>query len=349
MSEQLQTHSHGHDDHGHHDHEHDHAKHDHDDHAHDAATDSQFLSYLCSAIVVLVGAIMVYFFASGRIEFYLTGEATFRTQTAVAGIGLVILGAFNFLYRPTGAEAICCGHDHGHSHDCGHDHSHDHDHGDSCGHDHGDDDHHHHHEESAIGQFSSLCLVALPIGAVAMMSPDAYSGDFLLSKVSASAKQGAPAAAPEKFRIAKDTPKEPNGAFKEFTLEDLKGMVQTSDEGHLMISVVELGYTAGDPEIQRVLTGQSVETIGQVVKDPNQPAGDRLRAFRLVMQCCAADARPVSFSIDAKGVDLAEFKEMGWYKIIGDMDFEKEGGISMPIMRLKELRKTKMPRDRMMF
>jgi hypothetical protein len=99
--------------------------------------------------------------------------------------------------------------------------------------------------------------------------------------------------------IAK-TPATPAGAaetqsYGKFSLADLEAQVPKSKEGNFILEVPEIYYTAGDAEVQRVITGQSVETVAQVLPEKvNNPDGHRLRIFRLLVQCCAADARRTS-------------------------------------------------------
>lgn len=102
---------------------------------------------------MLWGAVLLYFYASGRLVNYLPADGVFRPMVLVAGIGLMILALFN-LVTMRSKEADCCtddgdegcGHDHDHDHD--HDHGHKHVHGPGCGHDHGpgcEHDHGHDH------------------------------------------------------------------------------------------------------------------------------------------------------------------------------------------------------------
>ena len=80
----------------------------------------------------------------------------------------------------------------------------------------------------------------------------------------------------------------------EFTLEDLKKMVPQSSEGNFLLDVPQIFYTAGDQELMEVMDGIPVETTAQVMEESeNNEGAKRLRAFRLFIECCAADARPI--------------------------------------------------------
>jgi uncharacterized membrane protein YcgQ (UPF0703/DUF1980 family) len=357
---------HGHD-HGHHDHdceqhgcsheEHDHGhSHGHEAVAeHDHETDQAFFFYLKVGALFVWAAVLLYYYASGRVNNLLTGDGFFRVQTAVAGLGLLVLGLFNVLNRKV---KVTCNHDHSHG-DSGHDH--DHDHGE-CGedhdHDHGHQHQHSHEDRSISGQLTMLIILLLPISAAAMMSPDGYSDEFLKARQASALIDPEKAALPDKFDIrnqqgapadpvvanaAAETTTPPKGGLPKFTLEDLEGFVKRSDEGNFMISLIELFYSAGDVEVREVLKGQPVETIGQVVEDSvNNPNGTRLRAFRMFIQCCAADSRPVSIAVEF-GKKPEGYRELGWYKLVGTMDFQKENGIMTPILSLTEFTATEEP------
>jgi len=116
-----------------------------------------------------------------------------------------------------------------------------------------------------------------------------------------------------------------------------------------MLSIQEVFYTAGDTEIQNVLKGLPVETIGQVLPDTmNDPMGRKLKVFRLFVQCCAADARPLSIPIEF-GKKAPEYEEMGWIKIIVTMNYIEEDGMTVPVLDVKSMEPTSPPEDEMIF
>lgn len=107
-------------------------------------------------LLMLWGAVMLYFYASGRLVNYLPADGIFRPMVLVAGIGLMILALFNLVTTKAkeadccsddGDADGCCGHDHdhdrdhkqgpAHSHQHGHEHEHEHVHGPGCSHGHG--------------------------------------------------------------------------------------------------------------------------------------------------------------------------------------------------------------------
>ena len=142
---------------------------------------------------------------------------------------------------------------------------------------------------------------------------------------------------------------ETSKSFGSFTLEDLKAQVPMSKEGNFILEVPELFYTAGDKEVQTVLTGQSVETIAQVMPEKvNNADGKRLRILRLLVQCCAADARPFSVPIEFSE-KAPEFKEMTWVKVVGKMAYQQEGGQTVPLLQATDIKETTAPDQSMLY
>lgn len=276
-----------------------------------------------------------------------------------------------------------CGHDHDHDHDHGHhDHVHNHDEEGVHGHSHGILE-----ESGAIGRLVAILLLAVPVTYAAILTPDRYSANAIINKGLYSPSYGEGARA-DQFTLKKDTtqaspggtvasqppagttpakpgdvmpavnPKEiekqaAKGAeaksYGSFTLADLKQQVPQSPEGNFLLEVPELYYTAGDKEVQSVLNGQPVETIAQVLPEKvNNEKGTRLRIFRLLVQCCAADARPYSIPVEF-GKTAPQVKEMSWVKVVGKMTFKEEGGQTVPVLEATSLTDAAEPADKMIY
>lgn len=146
----------------------------------------------------------------------------------------------------------------------------------------------------------------------------------------------------------------PSGAsqsksYGSFTLKDLEAQVPKSKEGNFQLEVPEIYYTAGDKEVQGVITGQSIETIAQVIPEKvNNEKGTRVRIFRMLIQCCAADARPYSVPVEfAK--EAPKFKEMSWVKVVGKMNYVKEGEQIVPIIEATTMTEAAEPDSKMVY
>ncbi|MGI8602708.1 MAG: TIGR03943 family putative permease subunit [Verrucomicrobiales bacterium] len=339
--------------HDHHGHAHAHGEHHHD-HSHDhgaavalATLDRRFFFHVGTVLVALWGAVMVYFFATGRVTHYLTGSGTFRIQCLLTGLALCVLAAFNFLTArrreaphgprpPTAdaeAEAAECAEDHDHVHD----------------------------ESSWIGKVISFLVLAVPLATAALYSPDRYSDTFTRLKVNAVATTSTAALGSGGIDLRKRSASSdavvPSGAEKKaaapaapgaFSVEELERLSGgRSPEGNIRLQLVELFYMpAQTPDVRDVVASQPIETVGQAIKDTNNPA--RMRLFRLMMTCCAADARPISIPVEF--VDAApEWREMNWYKVAGTIEYRDENGTPTAVLKAKSVTSEKPPRNQMMF
>ena len=320
-------------------------------------------------------AIMLYFYASGRVAHLLKGA--FQIGPLIGGLGLAAVGFFN-LFRSKVEEA-CCHHptddhrhhepepDHGqgeNAHPCaaGGDHDH-HSHDREAGR-----DGHSHDDPTVPGIVATLVIVLVPAVGAAALAQNSFSLEALANKGlydnSAQAPAGAiplrdakglvtlvapPADAPNdatETGAPAQPANEPRDADNltppanddRYTLADLEKQVRKSDEGNFLIPVTSLFYSAADEELADVLAGQPIETTGQVAPEipENDPRGTRLRVYRLFIQCCLADARPVGLSADF-GKAPPKFPEDSWVKIIGKMAYPKQDGRPVPILQVEKI------------
>lgn len=303
--------------------------------------------------LLIWGAVFIYFYFSGRVEAYLS--PSFRVFVPIAGAGMILLGAFNLITvnKMTGV----CVHDHagGDSDHENHHHDHDHHHHD---HDHGDEEHHHHEEATASSLAFALLVLLVPVLTAAKFSPDRFSSDYTRKwaeiETDMQKMRQRKAAEERRQQIAENggNPHAESGdsnegdEWGEFTLEDLKKMVPQTDSGDFLLDIAQIFYTAGDEELMGVMEGISVEADAQVIEDTMDGApSNRLRAYRLLIECCAADARPVSIPIDFTEA-VPEYKDMGWYKLIGRLHFSKgEDFEYTPILQIKTFEEIPEPDD----
>jgi uncharacterized repeat protein (TIGR03943 family) len=139
-------------------------------------------------------------------------------------------------------------------------------------------------------------------------------------------------------------------SYGSFTLADLEAQVPRNKEtGNFMLEVTELYYTAGDKEVQSVLAGQPVETKGQVLPEKvNNEKGNRVRLFRMLVQCCAADARPYSIPVEF-ATTAPQFKDMTWVQVSGKMAFREENGQTVPVLEAVKIEETAAPENQMIY
>ena len=134
-------------------------------------------------------------------------------------------------------------------------------------------------------------------------------------------------------------------AHRGFTLGDLKAQVPRNKDGAFLMEIPQILNTGSDKEIQGVLSGQSVETTGQVMPETVDNAdGNRLRIVRSLIQCCAAHARQYSVIIEFAG-KVPAMKEMSWVKVVGTITYKQEDGKTVPVVIVKEIKETTKPDD----
>jgi uncharacterized repeat protein (TIGR03943 family) len=112
------------------------------------------LRRLLSSVAILCwSAVILYFYASGRVNQYLVAD--FRPIALAGGLGLAVLGLFNLL---TAGEAA------------------------DCGHDHGDDAEAHDHESSDLHPLLAFALMVVPMALSVAWTQDQYSSSALAHK-----------------------------------------------------------------------------------------------------------------------------------------------------------------------
>ena len=277
-----------------------------------------------------------------------------------------------------------CDHVHHHDHECGHDHhdsSHDHHHESTTV-----AEVHHDHEETPSGIAFSLVILLVPLLVATAYSSDRFSADYLTKwgkierqmmqmriaeKAGTSTdsvdegamtnpytREGIEASQPGTDDTAAapgtpDTPPEPADkaaeAWGTFTIDDLKKMVPQNDKGEFLLDVPQIFYTAGDKELMEVMEGIPVETTAQLMEETlNNPDKTRLKAFRLFIECCAADARPLSIPVDF-GKSPPDYTEMGWYNLYGKLHYAQENGEIVPLIQIDRIESTVEPVDGLIF
>ncbi len=146
----------------------------------------------------------------------------------------------------------------------------------------------------------TLVLLVLPLTLAPLLSPDRYSDAFFMMKV-----QAAPPAT-----VSMVT--EPN-AFGMDELVRLSGGLTAGGDIPLDLELV-LQLASQPDDVRKVIESARVETVGQIVRDPADPS--RWRLSRLLITCCAADARAVSVTLAYDG-DPSQWRPLGWYRTVG--------------------------------
>lgn len=310
-------------------------------------------------LLMVWGGVMIYYFASGRIVHYLTGYGGFRIQALVCGLLLCVLAVFELLVRERGASE-----DGEHGHDQAHDHGDEPtDTGCEGGHDHAGEGHESAHGSSGgwLSQIVAFLILSVPLSAAALYSPDGWSDDFKLNKLNAVTSAGTTALSGGGVDLAKRAAQSrpmPGAASSgatsaaanpnAFTVEELERLSGgRTPEGNIPLQLVELFYMpAQTRDVQEVVATQTIETTGQAIQDKQDPT--KMRLFRMMMTCCAADARPISIPVEFAAAP-PDWRQMGWYKATGTVEYREINGTQTTVFKAATLVPAKPPRQQMLY
>lgn len=193
----------------------------------------------------------------------------------------------------------------------------------------------------------------MSVTAAAAWTADDFSDDYKKKMIAAESGRGAPQGeTPEQYRIAPEAAGQAVAAGGGgVTLELIEKYQKRNERGNFELDVMQLYYSGSDAEYAKVMTGQGVETIGQVVHDP-AAGGDprKLRVFVLQVSCCAADARPFSIPVEITGPNVPQVQDMGWYRIAGKLDYIQERGVMTALLKAEDIQPAVRPKSqRMLF
>jgi uncharacterized repeat protein (TIGR03943 family) len=292
-----------------------------------------FSRWLPCATLATWSTILITFYLTGRVRDFLAPE--FRPGVFVAGIVMAAM-ALIFLLFP--ADASCCS-----SASCGHSLS-----------------------RLASGKVLTFLILLLPITTAAMFSPESFSSNVVKNRgviTDASALGGrgrsGPPSAPElplptnqpapPAAETTATQSAPPAATAAAQPPAVPGdYLQRTPEGTIIVEVLDLLYAAQDNALRKDFEGKAVQLIGQIMPDvSNNANGNRFKAVRMFMTCCAADARPVATLVEAE--KKPEMPEMSWVKITGTATFPIENGRRIAILKADKLEATKPPDESMLY
>ena len=126
--------------------------------------------------------------------------------------------------------------------------------------------------------------------------------------------------------------------------------LQKTPDGHLIMEVTDLLFAADDDQMRASLQGQTAEVIGQFMPMKEDASGKRFQLVRMFMVCCAADARPVAVAVDKPAQGEADkLGELTWTKVVGKIDFPLENGRRVVVLRADKAAVTDPPREAMLY
>ncbi len=307
------------------------------------------LARVLSPVALLAwGALLLYFYASGRLGAYLV--PAYRPGVAVAGVIMLAIALGQFyslrfgsqwqtasgLFADDGASDLTAP------------------------------------NRVRLTQLFSFVLLVVPIWAAVGVSKDAYASTAMLNrgivsdaanlpgKSSLSAVTTAPkpavAAAPATSSVYEPplpgaTPV-PNDTATASANDAAQYLKKTAD-GHIITEVTDLLFASEDDTMRPLFENRTIEMIGQFL--PVKEATDgRFQIVRMFMVCCAADARPVGVAVQPPvaraGVASAKLpEEMSWTKVVGTVSFPMENGRRVPIVHAQTATPTDPPSEAMLY
>ncbi len=291
---------------------------------------SLFARWLPAATLATWSAVLLYFHFSMRMNAMLAPE--FRVYALIAAI---VLGVMALSFVAFKGDATCCS-----SGECGHGLS-----------------------RRTAGKLLTFFILLAPIVVAARFDPkDGFSKSFVENRGTATSLDQLGSAAPRPADGKADyrkpvglslpskdgnqsaTSSQPAAAEESKTADYL---VRKPD-GTIVAEVLDLLYAAQDNLLRKDFEGKSVELIGQFMPDSsNNASGNRFKAVRMFMTCCAADARPVATLAEAE--KLPAFPEMTWVRITGTATFPVEKGRRISVLKVEKIEKAEPPAEAMIY
>ena len=296
---------------------------------------SLFARWLPAATLATWSAVLLYFHFSMRMNSMLAPE--FRVYALIAAIVLGVMALSFVMFK---GDATCCS-----SGECGHGLS-----------------------RLATGKLLTFFILLVPIVVAARYTPTGttFSGTAVKNRGIATSTEQlgslVPRAADAKTSARKpvdltlptkdgsqppaaNTPAQPASQPAESKTADY--LVRTPD-GTIVAEVLDLLYAAQDNVLRKDFEGKRVQLIGQYMPDSsNNSGGNRFKAVRMFMTCCAADARPVATLVEAD--KLPTFPEMTWVKITGTATFPIENGRRISVFKAGRVEKAEPPAEAMIY
>ena len=281
---------------------------------------SLFNRWLPAVTLALWSAVLFYFHFSDRMKNML--KEPFGTYAYIAAFVLALMAIIFVVFK---ADASCCS-----TADCGHGLS-----------------------RLSAGKMLTFLILLVPICVAASYTPTTgFSEKFVKNRGTAMNVENLGAAA-KSARAAdlslpgKDgnpgTAVRPDGTPAPLQENPTDFLTRTPD-GNIIAEVLDLLYAAQDKTLQADFEGKKVELIAQFLPDTtNNATGNRFKAVRMFMSCCAADAQPVATLVEVE--KMPAFKEMEWVKIIGIPTFPVERGRRISVLKALTITKAPAPED----
>jgi uncharacterized repeat protein (TIGR03943 family) len=116
-------------------------------------------------------------------------------------------------------------------------------------------------------------------------------------------------------------------------------------DGNVLLEVTDLLYGETEESLRKEFMGKTIEVVGQYLpgSKPNE-----FKIVRMLIVCCAADARPIAVSVQAE--NAVSVADMSWVKVVGTADFQENGGAKAKVtFKAAKVEPTDPPQDAMLY
>jgi uncharacterized repeat protein (TIGR03943 family) len=298
------------------------------------------LSRGLSALTLLAwGVLMLYFYLSGRLAEYLV--PAYRPMVAVAGVVMLLL-AVGMLLGGRAAGVMSDGLA-------------------------SDDRFDASSPRIRATQILAFLMLVVPVWAAVGVSADHFSASTVLNRgiVSDPAKlPGKASAALQNAANQAPPPLAQNNSAASTNYEpplpgatpipadgapgalDAAQYLKKTADGSVIAEVTDLLFATDDDSMRPLFDNKKVEMIGQFMP-ADKGGADRFQIVRMFMVCCAADARPVAVTVQAK--DAPKLAEMAWARVVGTVDFPVEDGHRVPVLHAESVKACDPPAELMLY
>ena len=271
------------------------------------------------------GVLMLWFWASGRIVAYLHPQ--FHPLVAGAGAALLLLApAWWWATRDVTEGCSHCGGHHGHNHEK--------------------------EPRSAMsaGAVFAFVVLLLPVSAAAFISPSQFGEVAVMNRGIVSSVSQLPASGPPTPASLEDAPLLGDGEqlpeVDDWPDGQEEGVEYYSrgPDGAIQLETIDLLFAAEEPGLRDEFDNQRVSIVGQYMPFPD--GGTHFNLVRMMMVCCAADARPIGVAVETR--QAQHLPRMGWIRVTGTARFFHRGGLHEPRLTVEKIEEVPAPREKIL-
>lgn len=198
---------------------------------------------------------------------------------------------------------------------------------------------------SVPGHVFAAVVLVVPLLVAFSYSPSEFGVTTILNRGFADVSGSLPGRAmtvPEPLLPGEEASDFPGAAFADTAASDVSEYLARNAEGQIIAELIDLLYAAQEPTMLPDFKDKEVELVGQFMPEHGMP-GAQGKLVRMMVSCCAADARPIA--VDVKTGDGSGAPEMSWVKVTGTARFPVIGGKRVPVVEGATLEKTDPPEE----